>query len=103
MADRGNRLAGIVEGFDQCDRVWILRQIPHRAMTAGIEDRLVVVCVHLGEPPCVGEHGLGRGRDLLEATRQVGLPLRGVTDRIERRLPAFGEATVIAASASRKV
>ena len=89
VADRGDRLAGVVEGLDEGDRMRVLGQVPHRAVAAGIEDRVVIRGLDVGEPHGVRQHRLGRGI-LLETPRQFGLALGRVADRVEGRLPALG-------------
>src|SRR6185369_15751119 len=86
MADRGHRFAGAVEVFDESNRNRVLGQIPHRAVAAGIEDRVVVRGLDLAQPHGVGEHCLRRGITL-ESPRQIRLALRRVADRVERWLP----------------
>src|SRR5262249_37578368 len=89
MADGCDRFAGTVEGLDEGDGAWILSQVPHRAVAAGIEDRVVIRGFDVTEPQGVCQHCLGCGI-LLETPRQFGLALRCVADRVERRLPPVG-------------
>ncbi|MDT4874788.1 hypothetical protein FQZ97_1101130 [compost metagenome] len=39
----------------------ILGEVPERTMAAGVEDRVIVVRVHLGERVCVRQRSLGIG------------------------------------------
>src|SRR5262249_20079760 len=67
---------------------------------AEIEDRVVIRGFDVAEPQGVCQHRLGCGI-LLEAPRRFGLALRRVADRVERRLPPLGEATVTVAPGTR--
>ena len=69
----------------------VLGQVPHRAVAAGIEDRVVIRSLDIGELQGFCEHSLGRGI-LLEALGQIGLALRHVAFRVERRLTTFGRS-----------
>src|SRR5262249_43885243 len=89
MADGSDRFAGTVEGLDEGNGTQILSQVPHRAVAAGIEDRVVVRGFDVAEPQGVCQHRLGCGI-LLETPRQFGLALRRVADRVERWLAPFG-------------
>src|SRR5262249_2369134 len=91
MADGSDRFAGTVEGLDEGDGTRILSQVPHRAVAAGIEDRVVSRGFDVAEPRGVGQHRLGCGI-LLETPRQFGLALRRVADRVERWLSPFGRS-----------
>ncbi|MNZ56767.1 hypothetical protein D3C78_747200 [compost metagenome] len=61
VADRRDRLAVVVEGFDQGDRVAVFGEIPERAVSAGVEDRIVVVCAHVGQLLGIRQRSLGIG------------------------------------------
>ena len=54
MADCGDRLAGIVEGFDQGDRIGIIDKIPHRPMAAYVENGVEIFRLHVGKLECLG-------------------------------------------------
>jgi len=49
VAEQGDRFAGIVERFEQSDRNRALREIPHGAVPAKIEDRIVIFRFQVGE------------------------------------------------------
>src|SRR5215471_1430698 len=65
MADRGNRLAGIVEGFDQSDGIGVIDQIPHWPVAAHVEYGVEIFRLHIREFDRVGKRFL-RLRVLLE-------------------------------------
>jgi hypothetical protein len=88
VANEGDGLAGSEEPLDQLDRVLILGQVPHRAVTAGIEDGVKILWLDAVEADCRGKLRL-RCSIGLEPTREVGLEVRLVALRIERRLAAL--------------
>src|ERR1700719_1481228 len=88
MADQSNGLAGIVERFEKSDRHWVLRQIPHRTVSARIKHRIKVSCLHIRKLHCVCE-GLQRPLILLEPYLRRSLIFRQVALWIDRRLPTF--------------
>ncbi|MNZ67628.1 hypothetical protein D3C78_858830 [compost metagenome] len=89
MADRRDRFTVGVEGFDQGDGMVILGEVPERTMAAGVEDRVIVVRVHLGERVCVRQRRLCL-RVLAEALGRRRLCIGCVALRVERRLSALG-------------
>src|SRR5262245_34175039 len=88
MANEGDGLACSDETLDQLDRVLILGQIPHWAMTAGIEDGVEIPWLNAVEPDCRGKLRLCCSIGV-EPARQVGLEVLLVALRIERWLAAL--------------
>ena len=89
VADQREGLGGGQEGFHQLDRVLVFGEIPHRPMTTGVEDGIVVFLVDAIEARRPVELGVGVGI-LLEPTGDVGLKARLGALGIERRAPALG-------------
>ena len=89
MADGSDRLAGVVESFDQGDRILVIGKVPHRTMATGMEDRVVVVRLDVSELDAIGQYLLGC-RVLLEALHRVSLIIRIVASGIDRRVAALG-------------
>src|SRR5690242_7405152 len=59
VADQRDRLAGSNHRLEQLDRGPILCQIPHRAVAAGVEDRIVVLNLAAVEANrCNGSEGI---------------------------------------------
>ena len=88
MADHSEGLAGGHEGFQQLDRVLVFGEIPHRPMATGIENGIEILLLDAVEAKRRGELCI-RGRIGFEPAGQIGLEVRLVTLRIERRLTAF--------------
>src|SRR5208282_3263587 len=75
VADQREGLAGGQEGFYQLDRVLVFGEIPHRPMTTGVEDGIVVFLLDAIEAHRPAELGVGVGI-LLKPTGDVGLEAR---------------------------
>src|SRR6516162_9359060 len=88
VADQREGFAGGQEGFYQLDRVLVFGEIPHRPMTTGVEDGIVVVRLDAVETKCCRELRF-RVRIGFEPMRKVGLKVRLVALRIEGRLVAL--------------
>src|ERR1700722_10674442 len=99
MAYQCDWLAGIVEGFQKGDGHRALREVPHRAVPAWIENGVEVFRLHVRKFDRVGE-SLLRRRVLLETRHRRCLIFRQIAFRIEGRLPPFGEASVSSTPAS---
>ncbi len=91
VADGSHRLAGVAEGFDEGDRNAILCKVPQRAVSAREEDRVEVLCTHVGEPDGVRKNRL-RSLVALEARHRLGLARRVIALRIDGRLTAPGRS-----------
>ena len=89
MADGSDRLAVVIKSLYQGNRMWVFGQVPHRTVAAGIEDRVVIRGFDLHKPQGLCQHSLGCGI-LFEPSREIGLALRRVAFRIQRRLSPFG-------------
>src|ERR1700676_2139613 len=84
MAHDADWLAGGNEGLDQLDGVLVLGEIPHRAVSARVEDG-----VEVSLPDAVKANGLVelrfRSRVFLEPERKVSAGIGFVGLRIKRR------------------
>src|SRR5262245_33648474 len=89
MADQRHRLSGGKEGLDQLDGIGVFGQIPHWAVSARIEDSVVVLLFYTVEARRLAELALRVGV-LFEATGDVRLKARILALRIERRTAALG-------------
>src|SRR4029077_11642688 len=85
VTNQGNRLACGQERPDQFDRVRIFGQIPHRAVAARVENRVVIIGLDTVEANGRSELRLC-SRIGFEPAREVGLEVRLVAFGIERRL-----------------
>jgi len=84
-----DRFTGGKETFDQCNRLRIVHQIPHRAVTTGVEDGVKVIRSHIRQ----FHGGVQRGRRLgicLKAVGVFGLEIRLIALGVQRRQPPFG-------------
>ena len=88
VTNEGDGLVGSQESLNQLDRVRVLGQVPHRAMTAGIEDGVEILWLDAVEADRRGKLRLCCGIRL-EPMREFGLEVRLVALRIERRLAAL--------------
>jgi len=88
VTNEGDGLVGSQESLNQLDRVLVLGQVPHRAMTAWIEDGIEILWLDAVEADCRGKLRLCCGIGL-EPMREFGLEVRLVALRIERRLAAL--------------
>ena len=101
VADQRDWLAGVVKGLEQGDGIGIFGQIPHRAVSTRIENRIKIFRFHGRELHRVSKRMLC-GFIFLE-TRCCGrLIFRQIALRIERWLAALGDASVSSTPASRK-
>src|ERR1700678_3470636 len=89
VADQREGLAGGDEGFDQLDRVLVFGEIPHRPVSAGVEDGIVIFLLDAIEAHRLVELGVGGGV-LFEPPCEVGLEVRLVALGIEGRTPTLG-------------
>ena len=89
MADRRHWLARLDEGFDQGDGGRVAGQVPQRPMASGVEHRIEVRCRYLVQLAGVGQQCLGFGI-VLETLGHLGLSIRRITFRIQRRLATLG-------------
>src|SRR5947209_18993187 len=88
MAHSRNRLTGVVERFYERDRNGVVHKVPHRPVTADVEDRVEVFRFHIREFDRLRQRRLRR-LVLLEPSHGGRLALRKITLRIDRGLPAF--------------
>src|SRR6202035_1733438 len=91
VAHRGNAPAGRMHRLDQPDGLAILGQILQGPVSARMEDSIVVIGCHGGQPRRVGEERLRR-LVLLEAVRRRRLGSGFLASGIDRRLPALGRS-----------
>ena len=91
VAHRGNAPAGRMHRLDQPDGLAILGQILQGSVSARMEDSIVVIGCHGGQPRRVGEERLRR-LVLLEAVRRRRLGSGFLASGIDRRLPALGRS-----------
>src|SRR4051812_10760436 len=88
VADCRHRLAGVVKGFDQLDRVRIFYEVPHGTMTTGIEDAVEVLGTDFAQL-LGGCKYLLRGLIGLEPRHGGRLIFRQIALWVDRRLTAF--------------
>src|SRR6185295_480846 len=47
VTDRGNWLAGVIEGLNQRNRIGIVDEIPHRTVATWVEYGVEIFCIHI--------------------------------------------------------
>jgi hypothetical protein len=88
LANQCDDFAGIVERFEQGNRIFTLGQVPHWTVAAGIKNSVEVFRFHVGKELGVGKNLLS-GFVLLKAFLRFRLISRYVALWVDRRLSAF--------------
>ncbi|MNV69732.1 hypothetical protein D3C71_1626560 [compost metagenome] len=88
VAHQGQRLAGRKGFFDQRNGLCILRQVPQRPVTAGVEHGVKVIGLHAGQQHGAGQFFL-RGQIALETASGICLRISVIAFGVQRRLAAF--------------
>ncbi len=84
VAHSGHRFARGQHGFNQGDGVFVFRQVPQRAMAAGVEHGVKSASGHVAQFMAAGQQRLGIGIGF-ETAGGVGLRSGGVALGVERR------------------
>src|ERR1700744_872763 len=88
MAHESNRLPGVVERFEQCDRHGAFGQIPQGTMPANVEHRVKFIRFDISELYCLRKLLLCPCV-LLETGHRICLIFGHVALWIDRRLPSI--------------
>jgi len=99
MTNQGHGFPLLLERFEQGDGFGILGQIPQRAMSARIKNRIIIRRVYLAQFQGVRQLLFERFI-LVEPLGKLGLSGGQFTGGINRGCPPLGEARVISAPAS---